>query len=98
MMGWETLNPMATPMTNSTARKETGVRTVLLAKNDMLGIFGISPHRGQILVASTDTRLTEPSKHLYDSREIAQAVFNDRLQATLANGWGIFYDGPPLRG
>jgi hypothetical protein len=83
-----------------TQQKSRGknIRTVILAKNNMLGLFSLATVTAGTRLVTLDPRQARPAVREYRQPVAAMAVFNDRLQASVRNGWTIMYDGPPLHG
>ena|SRR5215210_2592223 len=74
------------------------VRTVILSKNNMLGLLCMktSPEGGAI--CRVDPREAQPSVQIYDDPDKTQEWFTKSLRTTKQNGWQIVYDGLPMMG
>lgn len=74
------------------------VRTVILSKNNMLGLLCMktSPEGGAI--CRVDPRESQPSVQIYDDPDKTQEWFTKSLRTTKQNGWQIVYDGLPMMG
>jgi hypothetical protein len=77
---------------------QTNIRTVIIAKGDMLGAFGMSTTPQGTRVVTVDPRRPEPSVHVYEDADAARREFNRELAITIERGWQIVYDGQPLQG
>lgn len=74
------------------------VRTVLLAKNDMLAVLGLKTTAESGMIVRSDPRQEIPSAQTYDDPEAAAMWFNRSLATSRKNGWSVIYDGAPLVG
>ena len=74
------------------------VRTVLLAKNEMLALLGLKKSAEEGIIVRVDPRQPLPSAQRYD--DIASAIewFNRSLATSRKNGWQVIFDGQPLYG
>jgi hypothetical protein len=74
------------------------VRTVLLAKNDMLALLGLKKSAEEGIIVRIDPRKPLPSAQRYDDVESAVEWFNRSLATSRKNGWEVIFDGRPLYG
>jgi hypothetical protein len=74
------------------------VRTVLLAKNDMLALLGLKKFAEAGIIVRIDPRQPLPSAQRYDDVESAVEWFNRSLATSRKNGWEVIFDGQPLYG
>jgi len=74
------------------------VRTVILEKEDLLGLFSLATVTAGTRLVTLDPRQEKPAVREYREPTAAMAVFNDRLEASVRNGWSVVYDGRPLYG
>jgi hypothetical protein len=78
--------------------EETEVRTVLLAKNDMLALLGLKKSAEAGIIIRIDPRQPVPVAQRYDDAEAATKWFNRSLTTSKKNGWEVIFDGQPLFG
>ena len=78
--------------------EEAEVRTVLLAKNEMLALLGLKKSAEAGIIVRVDPRQPLPSAQHYDDIESAVEWFNRSLATSRKNGWEVIFDGPPLFG
>ena len=74
------------------------VRTVLLAKNEMLALLGLKKSADTAIIVRIDPRQAIPSAQRYDDAESATKWFNRSLATSMKNGWEVIFDGQPLYG
>ena len=74
------------------------VRTVLLAKNEMLALLGMKTFADAAIIVRVDPRQNVPSAQRYDDAESAAKWFNRSLLTSKKNGWEVIFDGQPLYG
>lgn len=74
------------------------LRTVLLAKKDMVALLGVRTNDEGGLICRVDPREEKPSVQVYDDPELALNWFRKSLKTSKQNGWAVVYDGLPLRG
>ena len=74
------------------------VRTVLLAKNEMLALLGLKTFADNAIIVRVDPRQAIPSAQRYDDAEAAVKWFNRSLATSRKNGWEVIFDGQPLYG
>ena len=74
------------------------VRTVLLAKNEMLALLGLKKSADAAIIVRVDPRQDIPSAQRYDDTESATKWFNRSLATSKKNGWDVIFDGQPLYG
>jgi len=74
------------------------VRTVLLAKNEMLALLGMKKRADAAIIVRVDPRQDVPSAQRYDDAESATKWFNRSLATSKKNGWEVIFDGQPLYG
>ncbi|HEV2912907.1 MAG TPA: hypothetical protein VGX92_06290 [Pyrinomonadaceae bacterium] len=74
------------------------VRTVVMAKEEMIALLGlkISPRGG--LIVRVDPRESRPAAQTYDDPSAATKWFNRSLSTSRRNGWQVIYDGEPSFG
>ncbi len=74
------------------------VRTVIMAKEDMIALLGLktSPQGG--LIIRVDPRENQPAAQTYDDPAAATKWFTRSLATSSRNGWQIIFDGEPLYG
>lgn len=77
---------------------ESEVRTVLLAKNEMLALLGLKKSAAEGIIVRVDPRQPLPSAQRYDDIESAVQWFNRSLATSRKNGWEVIFDGQPLYG
>jgi hypothetical protein len=78
--------------------EEAEVRTVLLAKNEMLALLGLKSSAEASIIVRVDPRQALPVAQRYDDAEAAAKWFDRSLATSRKNGWNIIYDGQPLFG
>ena len=78
--------------------EESEVRTVLLAKNEMLALLGLKKSAAEGIIVRVDPRQPLPSAQRYDDIESAVEWFNRSLATSRKNGWEVIFDGQPLYG
>ena len=74
------------------------VRTVILSKNNMIGLLCMKTSDEGGAICRVDPRETAPSVQIYDDPDKAHEWFTKSLRTTRKNGWRIVYDGLPLVG
>ena len=74
------------------------VRTVLLAKNEMLALLGLKKSADAAIIVRIDPRQAIPSAQRYDDAESATKWFNRSLATSMKNGWEVIFDGQPMYG
>ncbi len=74
------------------------VRTVIMAKEDMIALLGLktSPQGG--LIIRVDPRENQPAAQTYDDPATAANWFTRSLATSRRNGWQIIFDGEPQYG
>jgi hypothetical protein len=74
------------------------MRTVVMAKEEMIALLGLktSPKGG--LIVRVDPRENRPAAQTYDDPAAASLWFNRSLSSSRRNGWEVIYDGEPLFG
>lgn len=74
------------------------VRTVIMAKEDMIALLGLktSPQGG--LIVRVDPRENRPAAQTYDDPAAATTWFTRSLATSRRNGWQIIFDGEPQYG
>ena len=80
------------------ADEDAEVRTVLLAKNEMLALLGLKTFADNAIIIRVDPRQSIPSAQRYDDTESALKWFNRSLATSRKNGWEVIFDGQPLYG
>jgi hypothetical protein len=78
--------------------EDAEVRTVLLAKNEMLALLGLKKSAEAGIIVRVDPRQPLPSAQRYDDIESAVQWFNRSLATSRKNGWQVIFDGEPLFG
>jgi hypothetical protein len=78
--------------------EDAEVRTVLLAKNEMLALLGLKKSAESGIIVRVDPRQPLPSAQRYDDIESAVEWFNRSLATSRKNGWEVIYDGQPSYG
>ena len=78
--------------------EDAEVRTVLLAKNEMLALLGLKKSADAGIIVRVDPRQPLPSAQRYDDVESAIEWFNRSLATSRKNGWEVIFDGEPLFG
>lgn len=73
-------------------------RTVLLMKNDMLALLGLSQSTEKGIIVRVDPRHPIPASQRYDDAAAALKWFNRSLATSKRNGWQVIFDGSPLFG
>lgn len=74
------------------------VRTVVMAKNEMLALLGLKKSGQGGLIVRVDPREEKPAAQVYDDAAMATKWFNRSISTSRKNGWAIIYDGTPLFG
>ncbi len=78
--------------------EDVEVRTVLLAKNEMLALLGLKMSADAGFIVRIDPRQPAPSAQSYDDAEAAVKWFNRSLATSRQNGWEVIFDGEPIFG
>ena len=74
------------------------LRTVVLAKREMIALLGLKQTTRGSRIVRVDPRQTLPVAKTYEDTDEAAHWFRRSLTTSLDNGWRIVYDGPPLVG
>jgi hypothetical protein len=74
------------------------IRTVVLAKKDMVALLGVRTTDEGGLICRVDPRDEKPSVQIYDDPASALDWFRRSLRTSKNNGWKVVYDGLPLKG
>lgn len=74
------------------------VRTVVLAKNEMLALLSLKSSADSGVIVRVDPRQPIPAAKSYDDAELALKWFNHSLATSKKNGWNVVFDGEPLFG
>jgi hypothetical protein len=74
------------------------VRTVVMAKNEMLALLGLKKSAQGGLIVRIDPREEKPAAQVYEDAMAATKWFNRSVATSRKNGWNIVYDGMPLFG
>lgn len=74
------------------------VRTVVMAKNEMLALLGLKKSARGGLIVRVDPREEKPAAQVYEDAGAATKWFNRSIATSRKNGWDIIYDGTPLYG
>jgi len=79
--------------------QQINFRAVILVKNDILALVGMTTTAEGARVARFDPRAEPPVSlgPLEDPPKVAYA-FRRSVQTSRTNGWAVVYDGPPLAG
>jgi hypothetical protein len=77
---------------------EAVVRTVVLAKNEMLALLSLKSSADSGVIVRVDPRQPIPAAKSYDDVESAIKWFNHSLATSRKNGWEVIFDGEPLFG
>src|SRR5215212_2536575 len=75
--------------------EDAEVRTVLLAKNEMVALLGLKKSADAAVIVRVDPRQSLPSAQRYDDAESATKWFNSSLATSRKNGWEVIFDGKP---
>jgi hypothetical protein len=78
--------------------EDAEVRTVVLAKNDMLALLSLKKSDEAGVIVRVDPRQPIPAAQRYDDAEAAVKWFNRSLATSKKNGWEVVFDGQPLFG
>ena len=78
--------------------EDAEVRTVVLAKNDMLALLSLKKSDEAGVIVRIDPRQPAPAAQRYDDAAAAVRWFNRSLATSKKNGWEIVFDGQPLFG
>jgi hypothetical protein len=79
-------------------QSELTIRTAILEKDALIGIVGLAVSAEFAQVGRFDPRTGEPQTSRWDDHNKARRGFRNMVRASLANGWEVIYDGPPLVG
>lgn len=74
------------------------VRTVVMAKNEMVALLGLKKSEQGGLIVRVDPREEKPAAQVYEDALAATKWFNKSVATSRKNGWSIVYDGTPLFG
>ena len=77
---------------------EMDIRTVVLSKNNMVGLLCMKTSVEGGAICRVDPRENNPSVQIYDNPDAAIEWFNKSLNSSRKNGWKLVYDGLPLMG
>ena len=78
--------------------EDAEVRTVVLAKNDMLALLSLKKSDAAGVIVRIDPRQPAPAAQRYDDAAAAVKWFNRSLATSKKNGWEVVFDGQPLFG
>jgi hypothetical protein len=78
--------------------EDAEVRTVVLAKNDMLALLSLKKSEEAGVIVRVDPRQPAPAAQRYDDAAAAVKWFNRSLATSRKNGWEVVFDGRPLFG
>ena len=78
--------------------EDAEVRTVVLAKNDMLALLSLKKSDEAGVIVRVDPRQPAPAAQRYDDAAAAVKWFNRSLATSRKNGWEVVFDGQPLFG
>ncbi len=78
--------------------ESTDMRTVVMAKEEMIALLGLKTSAQGGLIVRVDPRETRPAAQTYDDTATAHKWFNRSLSTSRRNGWQVIYDGEPLFG
>jgi hypothetical protein len=73
------------------------LRTVVMAKEDMLALIGMVKTDEESSITTIDPRREQPLVKTYEPWLVSDE-FRKVLRLSLRNGWRIVYDGEPLWG
>ena len=74
------------------------VRTVVLAKNEMLALLSLKSSQDSCVIVRVDPRQPMPAAKSYTDAAAALKWFNHSLETSKKNGWQVIFDGQPLFG
>jgi hypothetical protein len=74
------------------------MRTVVMAKEEMIALLGLKTSQKGGLIVRVDPRENHPAAQTYDDPAAASLWFNRSLSSSRRNGWQVIYDGEPLFG
>jgi hypothetical protein len=74
------------------------VRTVVMAKNEMVALLGLKKSEQGGLIVRVDPREEKPAAQVYEDAGAATKWFNKSVATSRKNGWSIVYDGTPMFG
>lgn len=77
---------------------EVALRTVLMAKNDMIALLGLKVAAEGGFIIRIDPRQSNPVAKEYEDADEAARWFGRSIATSKGNGWSVLYDGPPLFG
>ncbi len=77
---------------------ELTIRTAIMEKEELLGIVGLVTAKDFAQVGRFDPRTGAPRTSRWNDHNKARRGFRNMMRASLANGWDVIYDGPPLMG
>src|SRR4051812_45409632 len=78
--------------------EDAEVRTVVLAKNDMLALLSLKKSDEAGVIVRVDPRQPAPAAQRYDDAAVAVKWFNRSLATSRKNGWEVVFDGQPFFG
>jgi hypothetical protein len=70
-------------------------RTIILAKDAMVGLFALADNGKRQCLTTVDPRREIPSVRVYEDSHAANAEMRRELSITIERGWQIIYDGLP---
>lgn len=78
--------------------EDAEVRTVVLAKDDMLALLSLKKSEEAGVIVRVDPRQPAPAAQRYDDAAAAVKWFNRSLATSRRNGWEVVFDGRPIFG
>jgi len=87
-----------TDETGEETEEPVDMRTVVMAKEEMIALLGLKTSAQGGLIVRVDPRETRPAAQTYDDPAVASLWFNRSLSTSRRNGWQVIYDGEPLFG
>lgn len=78
--------------------EDAEVRTVVLAKNEMLALLSLKKSEEACVIVRVDPRQPAPAAQRYDDAAAADKWFKRSLATSRKNGWEVVFDGRPLYG
>jgi hypothetical protein len=73
------------------------LRTIVMEKNEMLALIGLSKTDEGASITTVDPRREHPLVKTYEPW-LVEDEFKKVLRLSLRNGWRVIYDGPPSWG
>ncbi|HEX8143008.1 MAG TPA: hypothetical protein VF553_10460 [Pyrinomonadaceae bacterium] len=89
---------MSDEMDEADEDEPVDMRTVVMAKEEMIALLGLKTSARGGLIVRVDPRENQPAAQTYDDPAAASKWFNSSLSTSKRNGWQVIYDGEPLFG